>query len=151
LAYVYHADLGVDAEVVDGLSDSEHRLADARTTPVSVELEQPCRVERVGIGCNGDESAAAGTEDAVAVLRLTDVAAAAVGNVFVQGLDEFVVAVQVVVFVVVAVATFEKIERGLNSFLNLRGFFLPDSNLRRQEVCARYVTKGSLLDPDSSA
>jgi hypothetical protein len=116
LAYVYHADLGVDAEVVDGLSDSEHRLADARKTPVSVELEQPCMVERMGIECSEDESAAAGTEDAVAVCRPTDVAAAVVGNVFVQGLDEFVVAVQVVVVVVVAVVTFEKIERGLNSF-----------------------------------
>jgi hypothetical protein len=127
LAYVYHADLAVDAEVVDEPSDSEHRFADARKMPTFVELERPCMVERMGIGCNEDEfaAAAAGTEDAVAVLRLTDVAAAAVGSVFVQGLDEFVVAVQVVVVVVVAVVTFEKIGRGLNSFLNLRGFFSP--------------------------
>ena len=125
MAYVYHADLGVDAEVVDGLSDSEHRLADARKTPPSVELEQPCMVERMGIECNEDGSAAAGTEEAVAVLRLTDVAAAVVGNVIVLSLDEFVVVVQVVVVVVVAVVTFEKIGRGSNSFLNLRGFFSP--------------------------
>jgi hypothetical protein len=75
-------------------------------------------VARRDIVYNEDEFVVAGTEKAAAVRYLTGAAVAVVDIVFVQSLDiaVVVVVVEVVVAVAVVVVTFEKIERGSNSF-----------------------------------
>jgi hypothetical protein len=118
LAFVSHVDSVVDVGVEDELNEFVHQLVDARKMRAFVGWEQPCMVAQRDIVCIEDEFVVAGTGKIVAVRHLTEAAVAAVGIVFVQGLDiaAVVVVVVLVVAVAVVVVTFEKIERGSNSF-----------------------------------